>query len=150
MDEARLLRKLRDLEALFAGATTEGERVAAGNARDRILARLREAEDSDPPIEYRFTMRDRWSQRLFLALARRYGLSPYRYRGQRYTTVMVRAPRGFVDSVLWPHFERASAELRGHLDEVAARVIAEAMQSDAGEAEEKDPTQKRLPFESHE
>lgn len=102
MDEAKLLQKLVDLEALFAGATTAGERAAAGNARERILERIRELEQSSPPIEYQFTLHDVWSQRLLLALLRRYNLTPYRYRGQRRTTVMVRVSKRFVDDTLWP------------------------------------------------
>ncbi len=53
MDEARLIEKLLAVEALHAGATTKGERVAAENARRRILDRLRELVEEDPPIEYR-------------------------------------------------------------------------------------------------
>ena len=64
MDEAKLLSKLRDLEALFAGATTPGERAAAGNARERITNRLRELERNAPPVEYQFTMRDMWTKKL--------------------------------------------------------------------------------------
>jgi hypothetical protein len=41
MDEARLVDKLRLIEGLFTGATTEGEKVAAERARDRILERLK-------------------------------------------------------------------------------------------------------------
>jgi hypothetical protein len=93
VDESKLLQKLRDLEALFAGATTDGERIAAGTARKRILGRLHELERSDPPVEYRFTLADGWSKRLFLSLLRRYELKPYRYRSQRRTTVMVRCPK---------------------------------------------------------
>jgi hypothetical protein len=48
-DEPRLIEKLQRIEALFAGATTPGERVAAGLARDRILTRLREPQRFDPP-----------------------------------------------------------------------------------------------------
>jgi hypothetical protein len=33
MDEAKLREKLSKIEALFAGATTEGERIAAGEVR---------------------------------------------------------------------------------------------------------------------
>jgi hypothetical protein len=36
MDEAKLLEKLRLIEALFAGATTAGEPVAAAEAKRRI------------------------------------------------------------------------------------------------------------------
>ena len=42
--EDELRHKLRRIEALFAGATTEGERLAAAAAMDRIRRRLREAE----------------------------------------------------------------------------------------------------------
>jgi hypothetical protein len=43
MDEAKLREKLSKIEALFAGAATEGERVAAGEARRRIQQRLQAA-----------------------------------------------------------------------------------------------------------
>lgn len=145
MDEAKLLQKLRDLEALFAGATTEGERVAAGTARERIQARLRETERTDPPVEYRFTVRDMWSKKLLLALLRRYGLSPYRYRGQRHTTVMVRVSKTFVASTLWPQFERASAELRKHLEDVASRVIDEALDAKDAQMDLPERVERALP-----
>jgi hypothetical protein len=146
MDEAKLLQKLRDLEALVAGGATPGERSAADSARERILTRLHEVERSDPAIEYRFTLRDVWSQKLFLSLLTRYGLKPYRYRGQRHTTVMVRVPKRFVDQTLWPHFERASAELRKHLAEVASRVIELATETHASEAEVREQEPLALPF----
>ena len=82
MDENQLKEKLRRIEALHAGAATPGEREAAQAARLRILARLAELRESDPPIEYRFTLGDVWKKRLFLALCRRYELEPFRYRGQ--------------------------------------------------------------------
>jgi hypothetical protein len=78
MDEAKLREKLTRIEALFAGATTEGERVAAGEARRRIRERLESAERVEPPVEFRFTLTDTWSRKLFLALLRRYDLKPYR------------------------------------------------------------------------
>jgi hypothetical protein len=145
VDESKLLQKLRDLEALFAGATTAGERVAAGTARERILERLHALERSDPPVEYRFTLADGWSKRLFLSILRRDELKPYRYRSQRRTTVMVRVPKSFVDKTLWPHFERANEALRGHLDEVAERVIATAMEAGAGDQEVTEQEQQLLP-----
>ena len=40
MDEARLIEKLQRIEALFAGAATAGEKVAAERARQRIVERL--------------------------------------------------------------------------------------------------------------
>jgi len=136
MDEAKLLEKLRLIEALFAGATTAGERVAAAEAKRRIQARLEAVEKIDPPIEYRFTMADAWSRRVFLALLRRYELKPYRYHGQRRTTVMVRASKPFVTETLWPEFEQLSQTLHTYLDEITSRVVAQVIHEDSSEATE--------------
>jgi hypothetical protein len=81
--ESHLREKLRKIEALFAGAGTVGERLAAEAALERVRARLTDIGRRDPPIEMQFTMPDTWSGHLFIALCRRYGLKPYRYRRQR-------------------------------------------------------------------
>jgi hypothetical protein len=136
MDEAKLREKLSRIEALFAGATTDGERVAAGEARRRIQQRLQSVERLDPPVEFRFTLADIWSRKLFLALLRRYDLKPYRYRGQRRTTVMVKAPKPFVNETLWPEYQQINAAMRTYLDEVTDRIIAEVIHGDSSEAAE--------------
>ena len=135
MDEAQLIQKLRLVENLFAGAATAGERAAAANASERIRGRLKELQLSDTPIEQKFRLPDVWSRRLLLALLRRYGLEPYRYAGQRHTTVMARVPRGFVDQTLWPEFLELDAILRRYLEETTERVIREGLDSDISEAE---------------
>ena len=137
-DETRLIEKLRRIEALFSGATTAGERTAAELAAQRIRDRLGEIQELDPPVEYRFTMGNMYSRRLFTALLRRYGLNPYRYRGQRYTTVMVRVPQSFVDETLWPEFEELDKTLTEYLNDVTDRVIRESVHADNSEAEEVD------------
>jgi len=43
LDEARRIEKLRAIEALYVRPGTDGERTAAHDARERILARLRES-----------------------------------------------------------------------------------------------------------
>jgi hypothetical protein len=134
-DESKLLEKLRRIEALHAGAATAGERDAAAEARRRIQARLLGLRDADPPEEYRFSLENAWSRRLFVALLRRYGLRPYRYHRQRANTVMVRIPRSF-ERTIWPEFVALDEALREHLDSVAQRVISEAIASDTSEAEE--------------
>ncbi len=68
MDESRLIEKLKLIEALFAGATTSGERAAAEHAKRRIRERLEDLKVEDPPIEYRFSMSDMWSRKVFVAL----------------------------------------------------------------------------------
>jgi hypothetical protein len=135
MTQDQLLEKLRLIEALHVGAATAGERNAAASALERILDRLRKTKQSDPPIEFRFTLRSEWSLRLFVALMRRYELRPYRYPRQRHTTIMARVPRGFVDETLWPEFCELETTLRSYLTEVTDRVIREAITADDSEVE---------------
>src|SRR6202021_344672 len=135
-DEAQLRDKLRKIEALFTGAGTVGEKVAAGAALGRIQARLAALQQQDPAIEMQFSLVDQWSRRLFLALCRRYGLKPYRLYRQRLTTVMVRVPTGFVDQVLWPEFQELNKALTQYLNEVTTRVIRDEVHRDTSEAAE--------------
>jgi len=121
---------------LFAGAGTAGERLAAEAALERVRARLAEFGDKDPAVEMQFSMPDQWSRHLFLALCRRYGLRPYRYPRQRRNTVMLRAPKGFIDQVLWPEFGELDRDLRAYLQDVTLRVIREEVFADASEAQE--------------
>ena len=135
MNEQKLTEKLKRIEALFAGATTEGEKDAAFNALQRIKTRLKEAQKQDPSVEYKFSMSDVWSRKLFLALLRRYGIKPYRYYRQRYTTVMVKIPKSFVDETLWPEFEELNKTLKEFLEEITNKVISESIHSDSSDAE---------------
>jgi hypothetical protein len=134
--EAHLREKLRKIEALFAGAGTVGERIAAEAALERVRARLAELERRDPVIEMQFSLPDQWSRRLFLALCRRYGLKPYRLYRQRLTTVMLRVPTLFVDQVLWPEFQELNKALTQYLNDVTTRVIREEVHRDTSEAAE--------------
>ena len=138
-DEAQLREKLRKIEALFAGAGTVGEKLAAEAALERVRARLSELERSDKLIEMQFSLPDQWSRQLFLALCRRYGLKPYRLYRQRLTTVMLRVPKRFVDQVLWPEFQELNAALVQYLNEVTTRVIREEVHRDTSEAVEAAP-----------
>ena len=135
-EETQLREKMRKIEALFAGAGTEGERLAAGAALTRVRARLAALQRDAPPVEMQFSLSDQWSRRLFLALCRRYGLAPYRLYRQRLTTVMLMAPRRFVEEVLWPEFEELNLALVQYLNAVTVRVIREEVHRDAGEAPE--------------
>ncbi len=133
MKESSLEEKLRKLEALFARPGTEGERDAAGDAIARIKERLAEFRKKEPELEYRFALRDAWSRMLFLALCRRYGMKPYRYSGQRYTTLMLRAPVSFVDQTLWPEFQELNTTLQTYLRQTTERIIRESVHADTSE-----------------
>ena len=136
MDEyARLIDKLRRIEALHAGATTAGERTAAAEARHRVADRLAGLKPPAPPEEYRFSLENAWSRKLFLALLRRHGLHPYRYPRQRYNTVMVRLSKSQANTV-WAEFLSLDEALCSHLGSLAEKIIAEAVSADTSEAEE--------------
>ena len=135
LERNRLLEKLRRIEALFSGAASDGERAAANAARQRIAAKLQQTATAEPPIEMHFSMDNTWSRNLFVALARRYGLHPFRYPRQRYTTVMLHVPRSFVDTTLWPEFLELDRELAEHLNAAAEEIIRQAISGDTSEAE---------------
>jgi hypothetical protein len=133
--EQQLREKLRKIAALFEGAATTGERDAAAAAIARIKAAL--AILPEPSVEIQVTLSDRWQRRLFAALCRRYGLNPYRYKRQRYTTVVVRAPRSFIDRTLWPEYQELKAALDEYLSQATERIIREEVHGDAAEAPER-------------
>jgi hypothetical protein len=134
-DDKALLEKLRRIEALHAGATTPGERDAAANAIRHIQQRLALAEREAPPVEYKFTLADQWSRKLFMALARRYGLKPFRYRRQRHTTIMLRVPKRFVDETLWPEYVELSNALQETLARATDQVLKVVFEQETTEAE---------------
>lgn len=134
MDEGALTEKLRRIQALFAGATTDGERVAAAAAKDRVAARLREAQ-AEVVQETRFKLDNGWSRRLLLALMRRRGVEPYRRPGQRRTTIMARMTKRQCNE-LWEEFLKLNEVLVQYFDEVAERVIKRAVHADGDDARE--------------
>lgn len=136
--EQQLRERLRKIAALFEGATTMGERNAASAAIERIRKAIDATARVEQPVEYHFNLPDHWKRRLFSALCRRYGLEPYRYRRQRYTTVMVRVPKSFVDSTLWPEYLQLSDALNEYLEEATERIIREEVYRNSGEAAERE------------
>ncbi|MBC8270021.1 MAG: hypothetical protein H8E36_14855 [Rhodospirillaceae bacterium] len=136
--EQMLREKLRKIEALFAGAATKGEKIAAGAAAERIRDRLSEAAGKEKEIEVKFSIPDVWARQLFIALCRRYGLQPFRYRRMHRQSIIIKAPKSFIDQVLWPEFEELSAALTTYLSEITEKVIREEVHGDTGEAEEVD------------
>ena len=135
--EQQLREKLRKIYALFEGATTPGERSAAAAAIERVKKSLAATEQTEPLTEMQFSLPDRWQRRLFSALCRRYGLKPFRYKRQRYTTVMVRLPLTFLDHTLWPEYLELRAALDEYLTEATDRIIREEVFGDVAEAPER-------------
>jgi hypothetical protein len=136
LTEQQLREKLRKISALFEGASTTGERAAAAAAIERVRQALAALGRTEHPIEMQFTMGDPWQRRLFLALCRRYGLKPFRYKRQRYSTVVVRVPRSFLERTLWPEYVQLRDALNAYLNEATERIIREEVYGDADEARE--------------
>jgi hypothetical protein len=59
----------------------------------------------------------------------------YRYSRQRYTTVMARVSKRFVDDTLWPEFQEIVKTLEAYLSEITDRVVPQVIHQDSSEAE---------------
>jgi len=55
-------------------------------------------------------------------------------------SIIVRAPKSFIDQVLWPEFEELSAALTDYLSEITERVIRDEVHGETGDADEIDET----------
>lgn len=144
MTEEQLRERLRKIAALFDGAKTAGEREAAAAAMARVKESLKTARPdpakvyTEPLVEMQFSLTDQWQRRLLSALCRRYGLTPFRYRRQRHTTLMVRVKESFLNQVLWPEYCQLRDALDQYLREATDRIIREEIFSDASEAKERE------------
>ena len=127
-----ILNKIAKIEALIERAGSEGERVAALLAKDRILAKM--ARDKEHlPVEYKFSFGSQWQKRLFKALCDKHGFESYRYYRERYTTSHVKISKAIVDGVLWPEYLRWSNVLQELVEEVMQDIIGKIHRSDTEE-----------------
>jgi len=137
-DDQQIREKLRKIKALFAGASSEGERKAAQAAIDRLNERINAGDSSkqvDPPVEFRFSLTNPWSLRLFLALCRSKGYRPYRHPRMRRTSVCVMIGAQAVKTGLWPEYLEMNRVLTEHLGELADQIIADCINPDRSDAD---------------
>lgn len=114
-----LIEKIQKIEALIDGTKTDGERQAATLAKQRILEKL-----ASQPTEFTITTRSLWNKKLFTSLCAKHQLRPYRYSRQRFTTVMVKVSKPFMEQVLWPEFKKYSKILEDLTDEIMENLIS--------------------------
>lgn len=119
-----LLERIKKIEALIFGAQTDGEKQAAISAKERILKKYPELEIHKNPKEYALYTQDNWHKKLLLALCHKYGVKPYRYYRQKYTTVMVRINEDFLNKVLWQEYQEYSAHLEKLVEEITDELIS--------------------------
>lgn len=137
-EEFELKNKLRKIESLFSGTDNKGEKFAASEAIKRIKEKIQKLGKTEKQIEMRCSLQDRWSRQLFIALCRRYGLEPYRYPRQRYSSIMVKAPQSFIKDTLWPEYQALNDALTTYLSEITEKIIKEEIHKDIGEPAESD------------
>ena len=109
-----LLEKIRKIEALMAGAKSEGERQAAQFAKQRIEQKI-----AAKPIEFNVGVNSLWKKKLLVAICTKYGLKTYRYRRQKHTTTMIQVSQPFMNEVLWPEFKKYAKMF----DELAEEIL---------------------------
>jgi len=113
-----LLEKIQKIEALIAGAQTEGEKDAAISAKDRVLKRYSELKMEEDKIEFTLSTPDSWHKKLLIAICRKYELKPYRYKRQKYTTVMLNVNEKFLNQVVWKEY----IEYSDHLEKLVGAI----------------------------
>jgi hypothetical protein len=133
--DVQIRERLKKIKALFDGATTDGERAAAEAAMQRIHLLLAEKPGAVGAQEFRFSLQNPWSVRLFIALCRSKGLRPYRYARMRRTSLCVRVELSVLDQELWPEFVQMNQVLTEHLGQLAHQIIAECINADAADAD---------------
>lgn len=114
-----LVEKIRKIEALIAGTKSDGERQAAEFAKQRLQEKI-----TVQPIEYTVRLHSRWEKKLFVAICSKYGLRTYRYMRQKYTTAMVRVAKPFMESVLWPEYNKYASILHKLTEEISSDLIS--------------------------
>jgi hypothetical protein len=138
-DDTQIREKLAKIKALFAGATTPGERQAAHSAIERLQQRIDGVPTAgpvaDPPVEFRFSLTNPWSMRLFLAVCRSKGHRPYRHPRMRRTSACLMIGRVAVNTDLWPEYVEMNKVLTEYLGELADHIIADCINPDRSDAE---------------
>lgn len=119
-----LLERIKKIEALIIGASTDGEKNAAITSKERILKKYPELEIHKNAIEYRLSTGSEWNKKLLLAICRKYGVKPYRYHRQKYTTVMVNMNEEFLTKILWKEYEEHSKILNELVEEITNDLIS--------------------------
>jgi hypothetical protein len=128
-----LQEKLRRIETSYCRGRSETGPEIDENALEKMMTRVAHFTRIDPPIEIRFSLHEEWSRLLFLALARRYGFEPYRYKNQNIATVMIRIPRSFADGLLWSELQDMSHAIRSYQFQTTLDIIKNEIHPDLEE-----------------
>ena len=87
------------------------------------------AGKNEPEVELQFSLPDAWSVSLFVAVCRKHGVRPYRYRRQRRTSVVISAREWEFNRVVWPEYSRLQTELESYFEDVTDHLVSRVMGS---------------------
>lgn len=118
-----VLDKIKKIEALIQGAQTKGEKNTAISAKERILSKYPAVDTENEKLEFSLRTPDSWHKRLLIAICRKHGLKPYRYKRQNYTTVMVQVNERFLNEMVWKEYLEYSDHLEKLVDAVTGDLI---------------------------
>lgn len=134
MDLTGLIERIKRIEAIYEQSHFSGEKEAAA----AMLKKMKEKVDEDRNSqisEFKFTFSNHWSRKLFCSLLRRYDIKPYRYSGQRYTTVMAKTSQRIIEKIIWPEFQEIDSELWKYFDNIADSIISKSVYKESKDAE---------------
>ncbi len=126
-----LLEKIKKVEALLKGATTEGERQAAQFAKDKLQKRIQEIKI---PVEFKLYTSDTWHKKLLVAICRKHGVTPYRYYRQKYTTVMVTTDEHTMNQIIWKEYLAIAEVLEELVGDITHDLIKQIHEDESEEA----------------
>ncbi len=90
-------------------------------------------KQEEPEIEMKFSLSNHHSHKLFIALARKQGMRPFRYPRMKRTTVMLRGRASYLNNVFWPQFTRLSGDLDFLLQQITNEVIRTVLRDDGSD-----------------
>lgn len=120
--EQELIGSFHSIENKYAAVSGQGE-ITADEAKERIIVRLRESASAPDVLELQCNMKNDWETFVFHALLKRYSIKPYRYRKQRKSTILVRASKELMDTLVWPIFMDLTAELHARFTAVTTALL---------------------------
>jgi hypothetical protein len=80
-------------------------------------------EFKEEETEMKFSLNDNYEFKIFIALAQKHKLKPYRKPKQKKTTVILKASKTYLDECFWPEFVSLSDDLDVMLEEITEEVI---------------------------
>jgi hypothetical protein len=83
-------------------------------------------QETEETVEISVRFENLWNKEIFTTICKKHGLSTYRFRGQKYTTCLVRTTKSFLEGVLWTEFlyyaEMFSTLVEEILDDVKQQI----------------------------